>query len=1018
MEKALQEGTWMIIKSYCVGSAKIFLCLIIALLVACSSGGGNNDDNNDTSPTPTSTVSGTVTGLQAGNNLSLQLNNAETINISDSGAFAFVTALDDAASFNVSIFSQPTNPVQTCILSNSIGTINGANITNITVTCTTPQTPTYTVGGTVSGLTAGNNLQLQLNGAELLDIGGNGSFVFTTMLTDSASFNVTVSLQPTNPVQTCILSNSNGSINAANVTNISVTCTTPQTLTYSVGGDVSGLEPGNNLVLQLNSSETLPISADGAFSFTSMLINGASYSVTVFSQPTNTEQVCAVTNGSGNISGSSISNISITCITPAPATYTVGGNVNGLQTGSNLQLQLNGAESINITASGSFIFATTLTSADNYEVTVLTQPDVPEQICAISNGSGSVNSTDITDVSVTCSLVTHTIGGTVTGLTGSGLSLQLNGGETLNVSTADFTFVTPVASGQTYEVTVFSQPTSPAQNCNVTNSSGSVTNADITDVAVSCISTVADAPTLAASVSNKQIHFTWGAANGADFYSLLENTGGGFVEAQTNLSGTSLDYDVSALLFDWSNTQYILQACTSGQVCTDSTNTVNLVGEQANAVIYFKASNTGAGDIFGSAVAVSADGAYMAVGAPDEDGDMDSIVGSGAVYVFFNDGNGWQQQAYLKADNAGVNDAFGERIAIDGTGQRIVVCALGEDSNSTGVGGAQNDSLADSGAAYVFVRNGTSWSQEAFFKADNTRLNAWFCRDTDISNDGNTIVVGGNTHERAGSGTGNAYVFSRSSGNWTGPTRLTATNAGDRDNFGRHVKISGDGGTIVVAAPFEDGSGTGSNPASNNLADGSGAVYVYTGSVASWTQQAYIKASNPNVNDMFGWTIDVSDDGNTLVAHAPGEASNATGINGDDTNNSAGQSGAVFAFARTGNTWQQTAYMKAFAGSVYAVGALSADGTLLFNNYSSNSNGAFAYDILSWNGLVWSLLKTVTLDEVPAYSFLFDLDNKPQAISADGSTLVIGDADDGSASTEINGDRTSTIQNAGAVFMY
>ena len=128
-------------------------------------------------------------------------------------------------------------------------------------------------------------------------------------------------------------------------------------------------------------------------------------------------------------------------------TYTVGGTVTGLA-GTGLVLRNSGGNDLAISASGSFTFSTAIPNGSTYAVTVLTQPTSPAQTCTVTHGSGTVNGANVTNVSVACAAGTHTVGGTVTGLAGSGLVLQDNGGDNLAVSASGaFTFATPVASG-------------------------------------------------------------------------------------------------------------------------------------------------------------------------------------------------------------------------------------------------------------------------------------------------------------------------------------------------------------------------------------------------------------------------------------------------------------------------------------------------------------------------------------------------------------------------------------------
>jgi hypothetical protein len=167
---------------------------------------------------------------------------------------------------------------------------------------------TYTVGGSVSGLT-GAGLVLSLNaGAQTLPVAASGAFTFPIGLADSSPYAVTVGTQPAG--QTCSVSNGSGTISGANVTNVTVTCAAVPT--YTVGGNVSGLS-GSGLVLSLNSgSQTLPVSANGSFTFPTGLTNGAAYAVIVGTQPSGGDN-CTVSNGSGTIAGANVTNVSVTC---------------------------------------------------------------------------------------------------------------------------------------------------------------------------------------------------------------------------------------------------------------------------------------------------------------------------------------------------------------------------------------------------------------------------------------------------------------------------------------------------------------------------------------------------------------------------------------------------------------------------------------------------------------------------------------------------------------------------------
>ncbi len=437
------------------------------------------------SPAPTyavnvRTIGGTVSGLSgSGLVLSLSAGSTQTLNVSANGNFTFAQAVSNAQSYTVTVQTQPTSPTQTCTVTSGTGPAGVANITDVAVSCTTN---TYSVGGTVSGL-VGAGAVLSLNAEPLtLPVAANGAFTFPTALDSGSSYVVAVQTQPSAPTQTCTVANATGAVGSANVTDVDVTCTTN---TYTIGGSVSGIT-GTGLVLSLNAgAQTLPIAANGSFTFPTAIASGSSYAVTVQTQPTGPTQSCTVASGSGTVGGVDVTNVTVTCATN---TYSVGGSVSGLA-GTGLVLSLNaGAQTLPVAANGTFTFPTALASASSYAVTVQTPPSAPTQTCAITNAGGTVIGANVANVTVSCTTNTYTVGGTVGGLAGGGLVLSLNAGaQTLPVAAnGTFTFPTALASGGNYAVTVQTQPSSPAQTCAVTNGSGTVGAANITNVAVVC----------------------------------------------------------------------------------------------------------------------------------------------------------------------------------------------------------------------------------------------------------------------------------------------------------------------------------------------------------------------------------------------------------------------------------------------------------------------------------------------------------------------------------------------------
>lgn len=165
----------------------------------------------------TYSVGGAVAGLNG--SVTLQNNNSDDLTLNSNGSFTFPTELDDGASYNVSILTQPLG--QTCSIGNGAGQINGADVDSVVINCVDDVIPTYSVGGTVSGLT-GTGLVLQNNGTDNLPVAADGPFTFAAELVDAAAYAVTVSVQPTD--QTCSVTDGNGTVAAADVTNVVVTC--------------------------------------------------------------------------------------------------------------------------------------------------------------------------------------------------------------------------------------------------------------------------------------------------------------------------------------------------------------------------------------------------------------------------------------------------------------------------------------------------------------------------------------------------------------------------------------------------------------------------------------------------------------------------------------------------------------------------------------------------------------------------------------------------------------------------
>lgn len=417
-------------------------------------------------------IGGAISGLSG--SITIRNNGSDDLILNSNGAFSFLTAVAEGSTYSVSIAQQPTG--QTCSVANGTGIVPGADVTNVTIDCVDDQ---YSVGGLLTGLVSGDSVVLQNNSGDDLLLTADGAFQFPNTLSLNDSYTVSVRTQPAAPSEQCIVGQGTGTITGSDISNISVTCTVN---TFGISGSTTGLAPGESLQLQNNGADTLDVNSNGAFQFPISLADGTGYNVTISSQPAT--QTCTITNASGTLAGAAVSNISINCV---ENNYLIGGIVSGLQQGDTVILQNNASDDLPLSADGVFAFPTTLTSGQPYSVTVAVQPTAPSETCTVTNGFGAVVSSDINNVSVTCTLDKFFVGGALQGLApGESVILENNGVDSLSISgDGSFTFSAPLADSSSYSVTVASQPAAKA--CTVSNASGAIGGSDITDVSVTCV---------------------------------------------------------------------------------------------------------------------------------------------------------------------------------------------------------------------------------------------------------------------------------------------------------------------------------------------------------------------------------------------------------------------------------------------------------------------------------------------------------------------------------------------------
>ena len=404
-----------------------------------------------------------------------------------------------------------------------------------------------------------------------------------------------------------------------------------------------------------------------------------------------------------------------------------------------------------------------------------------------------------------------------------------------------------------------------------------------------------------------------------------------------------------------------------------------------------------------------------------------------------------QEIAYIKASNTGASDSFGS-VAIDG--DTLVVGAPGEDSDASGINGADNDARSASGAVYVFARSGDGWAQQAYIKASNPDSNDGFGGAVALVGDtlavgavreaSAAVGIGGDQSNNQLSGAGAVYVFVRQGTTWTQQAYIKASNTGASDNFGYAVALTGEGNwfssdssgdLLAVGALGERSRATGiDGDQADNSAPLAGAVYVFRRQGTTWTQDAYIKASNAEPSDTFGASVALS--GDTLAVGAPFEAGGKSGVNPDPTDNTALAAGAAYVFRRSGGKWAQDAYLKAsnteardgfgitlaLSGDLLAVGAAYEGSSARGVNADQADNGAakagavyvFRRDRTAWQQEAYLKASNTGMD-----------DNFGLRLALSGTTLVVGAAGEDSAGKGPFADQSDNKADfAGAAYVF
>jgi hypothetical protein len=441
-----------------------------------------------------------------------------------------------------------------------------------------------------------------------------------------------------------------------------------------------------------------------------------------------------------------------------------------------------------------------------------------------------------------------------------------------------------------------------------------------------------EAPQVTVGAGLRQLQFDWEPVPGAAFYMVLENPDGAspFRRARPDLpaSVTSATLTVSVHRHDWANARYIVAACNRAG-CTNSAE-IATTSLMLTAIGYFKASNPNVSDLFGTSISLSADGRTLASGAIAESSSAsgingnqadNSLLSSGAAYVFtFRDG-AWSQQAYIKASSPGAQDFFGTAVVLSADGNTLVVGAPGATRC------VENCETAESeGAVYIFERNRGTWAQKAIVRSGSPQAGASFGNQVELSADGQTMAVNAPFEDLRGA----SYVFTKRNGQWVQQIRIPAAEGQSCEN----TALSGDGRTLAVGCsvaggvsfaaiykpsrsswelrhtvtaedlrvvPFAldlDFSGT-ALVGAVAAQEGRPGVVVFKLLNGNWEREAVLTHPAQNTTQFATF----SPDGNTLVLMDPFELTAGRGVNASPTG-FIPLSGAVSIFKRSGTPWE------------------------------------------------------------------------------------------------------------------
>lgn len=589
-----------------------------------------------------------------------------------------------------------------------------------------------------------------------------------------------------------------------------------------------------------------------------------------------------------------------------------------------------------------------------------------------------------------------------------------------------------------------------------------------------------NAAVVSANITTKALNLSWPqVSNANDYHVYMDRDGNsGFTDVSGSLTGTSFSLPLAVHATDWQNARFMVEACNSAG-CTPSIDTY-IDGNVIDAIGYIKAATNDSNAVFGFGLAISADGSTLAVGAPKQDYNTDSGAESGAVFIFSAMDNVWAYETMISnpSTDLGAGDRFGYTVALSQDGSTLAIGAPFEDGSSTGATSGpllydlpDNNTAQDSGAAYVYVRENDAWALQSYFKASNTNTLDYFGLRVALANDGSRLAVGvpyessnasgidGDEADNSTKLAGAVYVFVQSDAAletpWIQEAYIKPSTASRKDldcfsplppgiecteisasRFGYGLAFANNGNTLAIGAPGNSSAIAGINGDETDIeAKSSGAVSILTFADNAWQHTAFIKASNPDIDDEFGYSLAFAADGNTLVVGAPYEDGNGSGLNSDtQSDNTEEDAGAAYTFSLSGGQWSQQDYIKATYtndgdyfgwnialsgdGATLAIGSPRDDSNALGvgatggDGNAENAGAVYTYRLVSQ---AWQTLSYVKASNTNAG----DTFGRTLALSYSGDTLAITASGEDSNAEGIGGDQSNNdSENAGAVYLY